>query len=79
MPVVRSFYLISHCTSFNDLCSKYGIADVHRSIFCKHIEINIKRLHVFQIHDLPITFCIKFRNGRSSAVNVMHDIKLNSS
>ena len=36
MPVVRSFYVISGCTSFNDLCSKYGIADVHRSVFCKH-------------------------------------------
>ena len=37
MPVVRSFYVISACTSFNDLYSKYGIADVHRSIFCKHV------------------------------------------
>ena len=37
IPVVRSFYVISGCTSFNDLCSKYGIADVHRSVFCKHV------------------------------------------
>jgi len=37
MPVVRSFYVTSGYTSFNDLCSKYGIADVHRSVFCKHV------------------------------------------
>jgi len=37
MPVVRSFYVISGCTSFNDLCIKYGTADVHRSVFCKHV------------------------------------------
>jgi len=37
MPVVRSFYDINGCTGFSELCSKYGIADVHRSIFCKHV------------------------------------------